>query len=421
MGDINIDYQNAKSIGYEDLLNFMTTFNLKNLIKDMTCFSKDHKSSIDIILTNKSKSFFKSNVFELGLSDCHKMITATLRAHIPRIKTKLISYRSMKNFDKEKFLKDLSKFTNNFTFLLNVNSDYERFIGHITKLLDKYAPLKNKKVRGNQGRFMNKELSKAIMKRSMLRSKYLKYHTNVHRINYKRQRNLCVKLRKLAINDDFKKSANNVRKNSAPFYKIIKPYMTNKGALSSNDIILFENDTYKTNDDELVEIFNDFYINIVEHTTAKKTVSISDKTEVISEQLILEIVEKYKNHAGVCNIKINYNYINRFKFKPINEIEVLDILTNLKPKKAVGIDTIPPLIVKESAHIIAKPLTALINQSIKEDTFPSLAKIASVTPFFKKGDRSLKKNYRPVSVLSTFSKVFEKVIKKQIVCFTNKF
>ena len=67
MGDINIDYQ--KSIGYEDLLNLMTTFNLKNLIKDMTCFSKDHKPSIDIILTNKSKSFFKSNVFELGLSE----------------------------------------------------------------------------------------------------------------------------------------------------------------------------------------------------------------------------------------------------------------------------------------------------------------------------------------------------------------
>ena len=84
------------------------------------------------------------------MSDCYKMITASLRAHISWIKTKLISYRSMQNFDKEKFLKDLSKFTNNFTFLININSAYERFIGHITKLLDTYDPLKNKKLEGTK-------------------------------------------------------------------------------------------------------------------------------------------------------------------------------------------------------------------------------------------------------------------------------
>ena len=83
MGDINIDSHDCKSIGYKELTNFMTTFSLKNLIKDKTCFSKDHESSIDLILTNKLESFLKSYAFELVLSDCHHMINVILRAEEP--------------------------------------------------------------------------------------------------------------------------------------------------------------------------------------------------------------------------------------------------------------------------------------------------------------------------------------------------
>ena len=419
MGGINIDFQNTNSVGYNDLTNFMTLFNLKNLIKDKTCFAKDHESSIDIILTNKQNSFLKSNVFELGISDCHKMITTTLRSHIPRIKSQSILYRSMKTFDKTKYMKDLKAFSDNIT-LTGTNMDYQNFTKNVTKLLDKHAPLKIKKVRGNQSSFMNKELSKAIMKRSLFRSKYLKNRNNENRANYKKQRNLCVKLRKFAINNAFKKSTTEIKENSSPFYKILKPFMKNKGVLSSNDITLFEKGRYITNDKNIGDIFNDYYINIIEYSTGKKPDS-TDKTEVISENLINEILEKYKHHPSILNINRNHTFEEKFEFKLTNEKEVLLILKNLKPKKAVGIDAIPPLIVKESATIFAKPLTALINQSIQENTFPSLAKIAAVTPFFKKDDRSLKENYRPVSVLSTFSKIFGKVLKNQITSYSDKF
>ena len=196
--------------------------------------------------------------------------------------------------------------------------------------------------------------------------------------------------------------------------------MKNKGALSSNDITLFENGRYITNDKELAEIFNDYYINIVEYTTGKKPESIAT-TEVMSKHLISKICKKYIDHPSILSINRNHTCTEKFSLQPTNEKEVLKILKNLNPKKAVGIDSISPLIVKESATIFAKPLTDLINQSIKEDTFPSLAKIQAVTPFFKKDDRSLKKNFRPVSVLGTFSKVFEKIIKNQIASFSEYF
>ena len=77
----------------------------------------------------------------------------------------------------------------------------------------------------------------------------------------------------------------------------------------------------------------------------------------------------------------------------------------------------PPIILKLSAAIIAKPLTDVINKSIAENNFPTLAKIAKILPFFKKDERSNKKNYRPVSVLSSLSKIFGKVLQIQISNF----
>ena len=65
---------------------------------------------------------------------------------------------------------------------------------------------------------------------------------------------------------------------------------------------------------------------------------------------------------------------------------------------AVGIDGIPPLVLKISAKILAEPLTKIINICISDNTFPTSAKLASILPFYKKGERSDKKNYRPVSV-----------------------
>ena len=95
---------------------------------------------------------------------------------------------------------------------------------------------------------MNKNLSKAIMKRSQLKSKYLKNKNNLNRQNYKKQRNYCVKLRDKAIKNDFDIAFSSLNSNIKPFYDIIKPYLTNKGGLCNTDINLIENGKIITND-----------------------------------------------------------------------------------------------------------------------------------------------------------------------------
>ena len=96
---------------------------------------------------------------------------------------------------------------------------------------------------------------------------------------------------------------------------------------------------------------------------------------------------------------------SRFNFQTVKVVEVLKILKNLKRTSAAGYDNIPPSIVKDSAEELSKPLTYLINRCLKTSTFPQTEKIAKVTPVYKSGAHSSLDNYRPISVLTVFSKV----------------
>ena len=69
----------------------------------------NHKSTIDLILTNKPRSFQITNVTETGISDCHKLITTFMKSYISGLKPKNVHYRSYKNFNEEKFLSEVKE------------------------------------------------------------------------------------------------------------------------------------------------------------------------------------------------------------------------------------------------------------------------------------------------------------------------
>ena len=78
---------------------------------------------------------------------------------------------------------------------------------------------------------------------------------------------------------------------------------------------------------------------------------------------------------------------------------------------------IPIRVLKENAYIFADYICGFFNESIKKSTFPTIFKNANITPVFKKGFRCSKENYRPVSILPVISKIFEKLLCKQITIF----
>jgi hypothetical protein len=73
---------------------------------------------------------------------------------------------------------------------------------------------------------------------------------------------------------------------------------------------------------------------------------------------------------------------------------------------SAGADEIPDFIVKGCIEFIKKPLHFIFNESINQGVFPDLLKIAKIRPVYKKGNRQKISNYRPISVLSIFSKIF---------------
>ena len=105
------------------------------------------------------------------------------------------------------------------------------------------------------------------------------------------------------------------------------------------------------------------------------------------------------------------------KLKSVIESEI----NNLNSKKANTFNCVPTKIIKEYRDVCKVPLFNMINNGIKDSMFDDGLKSADMTPVYKKGDVTDKRNYRPVSVLPVVSKLFERIIHKQIGSHIEKY
>jgi len=106
--------------------------------------------------------------------------------------------------------------------------------------------------------------------------------------------------------------------------------------------------------------------------------------------------------------------------QPTTETEIINIISKMKSKTSSGWDGISMKTVKFLATVIVKPLVHIINVMLSTGIFPKKAKIAKVVPLFKKKKKNCVDNYRPVSVLPSFSKILEKVILKRMEIFAKE-
>ena len=179
MGDINIDTLDKQDIGYNSLVSFSDVYGLSNLVTTKTCFAKNSSSSIDVFLTSWPRCFQKTSVFETGISDYHGLVISFMKSHHPRLKPKILKYRSYKKFDEKNFLSDVK--LANFGVFVDPDQAYDNLVCTFKKLVDKHAPLKTKMLRGNSVPFMTRELRKGIYTRTRLK----KDITEIQRKNMK--------------------------------------------------------------------------------------------------------------------------------------------------------------------------------------------------------------------------------------------
>ena len=208
------------------------------------------------------------------------------------------------------------------------------------------------------------------------------------------------------------------------FWKAIKPFLTNKGCLEKSDIMLRDDENMITDEKKLLQVFNVYYINIVERSCGFKPEKVEFDFGSCNKNWVLSsILDKYRNHPTIVKIHQNRNLLSNSIPIPcsswgskITPKEINTILKTLNSKKAPGIDKIPTKLVKLVSDILAEPLSIAINNSIRTSTFPNNAKIAAVVPIDKKtDDKYVISNFRPVSTLNCFSKVYENIIKNELL------
>ena len=205
------------------------------------------------------------------------------------------------------------------------------------------------------------------------------------------------------------------------FWNFVKLFMTNKGMIASNYITLIKGKNVTTDEDEISQKFNKHYINIVKKSCGNKSNKIGTTLGSLNDSDVIDrIIKSYQNHPSVLKSKSKFSSdITSFDFREIEATEIKKLLKEIDIKKAVDVDTVPPKLIKTGGDIISEPLTQAVNCYLRQDTFSDNGKIASVVPIDNgKPDKYDVLNYRPGSILSNFSIIYEKVIKNQLMyCF----
>ena len=208
-------------------------------------------------------------------------------------------------------------------------------------------------------------------------------------------------------------------KGSHEFWNKVGPLFSNKAALTQQ-ITLVENNRIISDDSEVAKSFSKFFKSAID------SLDISDNKFLISDTTGLQdpiqiAIKKFIAHPSIIEIQKRINKCN-FSFQEITHYDIEAEIGNLKNKKAIPFCDIPIKILKQVSSIISKSLCKIWNlQIIQEGIFPHELKLADIKPVHKKLEQILVKNYRPVSILSAVSKIFERLIQKQMNDFVHEF
>ena len=161
MGNFNVESSDA------NMKDFCQIYGCKNIVKDKTCFKNPiNPTCIDLIITNRPKSFQESEVIETGLSDFHKMSLTVMKVFHNKQKSKIIQYRKYKSFSNEAFMHELESALARFSQI-----SFGIFKSTVDDILIRY-------VWANQASFINSKIHKEVMRRTHLRNKFIDSKTD---------------------------------------------------------------------------------------------------------------------------------------------------------------------------------------------------------------------------------------------------
>lgn len=391
-GDLNVDLLTVRNHVFNDIL---LTYNLSNVITEPTRVCETRSSLLDVILFSDSCICSESSVITIDrdVSD-HHAILAHIEIPVKLSKSYTRAVWDYKHANFTQFNELISQFDWNTLFqnCTDIDIACELFSSKYLELAKLCVPSRVVTIRLNDKAWFNSDIRREIRRRDRLHKIMRRTHNDLNVLNFKRQRNKVNNMKKYARSLYFENISETIdsysKRDSKAYWHLMKKLIS--GYTSSVIPPLFdtENSTVQYNDFDKAELLNNYFCSIA---------NLNDGN--ISPPPFCQRTEAELTNITIC------------------KQEVLDILKILKLGKASGLDGVSHHLLKYTAETVCTPLKQLFNLSLSLGTFPEQWKTALVLPLFKNGERQLPSNYRPIALLSTVGKVFERVVFKHIFNF----
>lgn len=389
-GDFNIDFlqPSKERTLLQDIIGF---FNLSITISTPTRITPTSSTLLDNIFTTLDHNSLKTKTIDPGLSD-HHAISLQLLA-IPNVKITTLYKRNYSDENVSNFVSLLQEelWSSSYTET-NVDDCFGAFHSRYVALFNVAFPL-------TKYRINNKPKSKKWVTPEVRLSS-----ADLHHMHSACKRNPNIPELKAAYNVKKKIHSRKVKATKRLFHSQIISNSKNKSKTTwsiiksetsslkpATDITLSINGKTITNPKQIADEFNTFF-------TESSYLPPPSSSPISSCQT---------NHSIFVS--------------PTTPIEVEHTIKGISPKYSCGFDDIPSAIIVKTAKLISEPLCHIINMSLEQGTFPSVLKKSIVIPIHKKGDKHIPNNYRPISLLSSFSKIFELIMQSRITSYFTEF
>ena len=395
MGDYNINLLSSETHALtSEFLELMFSNMYVPLINRPTRVSKSTATIIDNIFTNcKHFDSAFSGIMYTDISD-HFPVFVIDNLQTQNEDTPYSLRRFYNNRNIERFKNELNNIDwNDVLDITDPQSAYTLFFNKLTLIYNRCFPLKKvKDTYYNLKPWLTENIKQCIKCKNKLFAKSKKHPSFYNDANYLRYKKTLQRVMRYAERDYYDTKFSEYKNDLAKSWKVIKQVINRRkrGTMSSKFNIGNKIVSEKA---EIADSFNKFYVNIGPSLAGKIPATDVDPISYIN------------NDISRC-----------IHVVPVTETEVIEILKNLKTSSP-GWDEISPYVVKMTFNVFLKPLHHICNLSILHGIFPNELKIAKVIPLYKGGDCKQLVNYRPVSILPVFSKLFEKLMYNRILQF----
>ena len=396
LGDFNANL----FLNDDSICNFMSTLQSLHFLPSITkptrfpsINNNCSASLLDQIWTNHL-SEYSSGILYSDFSD-----HCTIFIHLPLLTTSenkiKIQFHSHKPSYIDNFLQKLSLINWEEILVGDVHNQFLSYEKTVNDLYTKCFPVKTKFI--STKRICKPWLSSGLMKSIKTKSYYFKLYKRgvISQSTNNAYRNLLNSSIRVAktnyYRNSFKTSQNDMKKTWSTIKHLIgnsnKQNFIHKLIKDGHDI---------TEETRIAETFNEFFTSVgAELASNIPTTSVSPLSNIYSNQQ------------------------SSFFLKPTSPSEICNLILNLK-KSSKKLYKMPVSLLVEARFVLCHPLTTLINNCFVDGEFPDGLKVAEVVPIFKSGDPNLASNFRPISLLSMYSKLVEKCMYTRLNSFISK-